>query len=210
MACATRTPILVSDVLGTLVRDPFYHDMASYFGFDNLGQFVAAKTPRLWVEFELGKIDETYLARHFFKDHRPVNLDSFKHFLQQSYQFLPGIPDMLTALRHAQVEVHLCTNYPTWASLIEDSLHLASRFGVKWTFVSGAEGVRKPDKRAYRIVASKAHVSLSDCILLDDRQENCDGALDAGFLASVHFENALQASGEIKQLYLNNSIPLRL
>lgn len=210
MACATTAPVLVCDVLGTLVRDPFYHDMASYFGFDNLAQFVAAKTPRVWVDFELGRVDETYLARHFFKDHRPVNLDHLKHYLKQSYQLLPGVPKMLTGLRDAQVQVHLCTNYPTWASLIEDSLHLTSRFGVKWTFVSGAEGVRKPDKEAYWTVAHRANVNPSECILLDDRQENCKGALDAGFLASVCFENAFQASEEIGQLYLDNNIPLQL
>lgn len=210
VASATRAPVLVCDVLGTLVKDPFYHGMATYFGFENLDQFIAAKTPRVWVDFELGRIDEAQLARYFFKDRRPVDLGHFKHFLKQSYQLLPGIANMLTALHDAQVQVHLCTNYPTWAFLIEDSLQLASKFGASWTFVSGAEGVRKPDKDAYLTVARKANVHPYDCILLDDRQENCNGALNAGFLASVRFENALQASAEIKQLYLRNNMHLQL
>ncbi|CAN8066830.1 unnamed protein product [Agarophyton chilense] len=197
---AKNTPILVSDVLDTLVADPFFNGMASHFGFQTFSDFVNAKTPDVWVKFELGLIDETHLARCFFKDQRVVDLPQFKTFLKQSYRQIPGTDVLLNALREANVPVHLCSNYPPWHYLIEEAIQLNARYGAKWTFVSGNEGLRKPDVAAYKRVAEKVGVHPSSCILLDDRQSNCDGALEAGYLAAVLFKDAKQASTQLSTI----------
>lgn len=207
-SCAQKPPVLVADVLGTLVKDPFYHGMSRFFGFKTFEEFLDAKTPHLWVDFELGKFDETQVASNFFKDGTPVDLSGLKQFLKEKYDLLPGVPEMLKAFQTANIPVHLCTNYPVWAYLIEDTLHLTSRFGVKWTFISGEEGVRKPDKEAYLRVAHKANIPPSQCIFLDDRKENCLGSLQAGYLAAVHFKNAEDAFRELKLLYARENVNL--
>lgn len=209
-SCSQTPPVLISDVLGTLVRDPFNNGMAAYFGFDSMDKFIAAKTPNLWVDFELGKIDEETLARDFFLDKTPVDLNDLKAFLMDNYQLLPGVSEMLVSLRDAQVPVHLCTNYPLWAQLIEDSLRLVPRFGLKWTFVSALEGVRKPHPDAYLRVAQKANVPPSSCVLLDDREDNCAGALQAGFLDAILFENASHARLRIREVFSNNNTTLQI
>jgi FMN hydrolase / 5-amino-6-(5-phospho-D-ribitylamino)uracil phosphatase len=190
------------DVMDTLVRDPFYNGMADHFGFDTLADFLAAKKEGTWVAFEKGQMGETTLAKEFFADpNRQLDVKSFKEFLRSSYEFLPGIEDLLATLRVSSIECHAVSNYPIWYLLIEDKLRLERTHGVRWTFVSACEGLRKPDLAAYRRAATNASVDIDQCILLDDRQVNCDAALEAGFMAAVKFENAEQARAELRQLY---------
>ncbi|PXF47041.1 Flavin mononucleotide hydrolase 1, chloroplatic [Gracilariopsis chorda] len=203
-----RPPIIVSDVLDTLVVDPFFNGMAAHFGFENFSDFVSAKTPDVWVNFELGHISEAQLAEQFFKDRRPVNLPSFKNFLRQSYRMVPGTDLLLNTLRKAHIEVHLCSNYPIWDDLIEETVQLHARYGARWTFVSGKEGVRKPDATAYQRVAAKAGVDLSSCVLLDDREKNCEGALEAGYLAAIHFRDAKQAVDDLAEVLADRGVTL--
>lgn len=210
MCIRRSSPVIVSDVLDTLVEDPFFKDMAQYFGFPTFNKFVQAKTPDVWVQFELGYISEAQLSRSFFLDGSQLHLEHFKQYLCRSYKLLPGIEQLLVSLRDAHIPVHLCTNYPVWADLIEESLHLSDRFGVKWTFVSGREGVRKPDEEAYRRTALMADVDMSSCIMLDDRQTNCVGALNAGYAHAVHFKDSVQATKELQQVLSQCDVSVNL
>lgn len=201
--------MLVSDVLDTLVTDPFFNGMSSYFGFSSFQDFLDAKTPGLWHQFEKGQVSEHEIARTFFKDHRFVDVPELKQYLKESYALIPGIPALLQAFQEAEIEVHLCTNYPVWAELIEDALHLTTRFGVHWTFISGKEGIRKPDKSAFWRTAQNAGVAPSDCVFLDDSEQNCKGAIAAGFLAAIHFRNPAQAGQELSVLFARHDVPFR-
>lgn len=200
--------VVIADVLDTLVIDPFHNGMASHFKFDSFEQFLKAKTPNAWVNFELGLIDEIEFARTFFKDGRTLDVDQFKHFLRNTYQLIPGVSAMLNTLQQANVDVHVCSNYPVWATLIEESVGLESHFGVKWTFVSAHHGVRKPDKLAFTSVANLAKVPVSSCVLLDDKESNCQAAIDAGFFAAVHFRNAPDTSQQLEHIFSKNNTPL--
>lgn len=194
-------PVLVTDLLDTLVTDPFSRGMAAHFGFSTFDSFFAAKTPDVWVRFERGEIDENTLASTFFRDGRPIDVQSFKDFLRNSYELLPGIEDMLLSLQSAGIQMHICSNYPKWATIIEDKLQLAERFGLHWTFLSANEGIRKPEPEAYLRTASRAGVHAEQCVLLDDRKANCDGALRAGFLHAIRFQNAQQALAELADTF---------
>lgn len=200
--------VVVADVLDTLVADPFHNGMAAHLKFDSFEQFLKAKAPNVWVDFELGIIDEMELARTFFKDERTLDVFQFKQFLCNTYQLIPGVDAMLNTLRQANVDVHVCSNYPVWATLIEESVGLESRFGVKWTFVSAHHGVRKPDKRAFTSVANLANVPVSSCVLLDDKESNCLAATDAGFFAAVHFHNAPDTCQQLEHIFSKNKTPL--
>lgn len=202
------TPILVSDVLDTLVLDPFYNGLASHFGFTSFPAFLDAKSPDQWIEFELGHIDEAQLAANFFKDCRHVSLPDLKQFLKKTYRYLPGVQELLLSLRDAKVEVHLCSNYPVWADLIEETVRINARYGAKWTFVSGRQGIRKPDISVYKLVAEKAGVDPSSCILLDDRQSNCEGAVQAGYFDAIRFQNASQAKNDLHSIFAKHGVIL--
>jgi FMN hydrolase / 5-amino-6-(5-phospho-D-ribitylamino)uracil phosphatase len=192
-------PVVMCDVLDTLVADPFTRGMAEHLGFDNFNDFFDAKTPDIWPSFELGRISEEQVARRFFKDKkRKLDLTAMKLFLLDSYSFNPGVEQMLAFLRNSGVQMHAFSNYPIWFTLIEQSLRLERDHGVRWTFVSACEGIRKPSLEAYKRAADNAHVSVSDCILLDDRQVNCEAALEAGYLHAIRFQSAAQAELELR------------
>lgn len=196
-----RLPICCVDVMDTLVADPFSRGMAQHFGFDTFSDFLAAKKDGVWIDFELGRLTEEELSREFFRDStRMLDVKRFKCFLRDSYELLPGISELLEVLRQSNIEVHAFSNYPIWYLLIEEKLRLQQR-GVKWTFVSAVEGLRKPDKKAYLRVARNANVNIRDCVLLDDREVNCDAAVEAGFRGAVHFVSAEQAVMDLRKIY---------
>jgi hypothetical protein len=101
-------PVVMCDVLDTLVADPFTRGMAEHLGFDDFKEFLDAKTPDIWPDFELGRVSEDQLSRHFFKDKsRRLDVPAMKRFLLKAYAFNPGVEDMLRFLRESGVEVHL-------------------------------------------------------------------------------------------------------
>ena len=178
--------VLLLDVMGTLVRDPFYDAVPRFFG-TTLQALIADKHPTAWAEFEHGRIDEDELGRRFFVDGRAVDLVGLKRAMQDAYAWLPGIESLLGDLQAAGVEMHTLSNYPAWYRLIEDRLAL-SRF-VRWTLVSCITGLRKPDASAFRHAVAALGVDPSQVLFVDDRADNCAGARACG-IASIRFENA--------------------
>lgn len=195
-------PALMTDVLDTIVADPFRRGMAEHLGFETFQDFLDAKNPDIWTRFEMSRATEGDLSKEFFADpQRTLDVPRFKNFLLESYDFLPGVENMISVLRNSGIRMHAFSNYPIWFTLIEKALRLERNHGVRWTFVSCCEGLRKPDPRAYKRAAENAFVEVTNCVLIDDRQVNCDAALDAGFLAAVRFESADQALDELRQIY---------
>lgn len=45
---------------------------------------------------------------------------------------------------------------------------------------SCAEGLSKPDPEIYRLIAQRINVPVEQCLMVDDRQENINGAMHAG------------------------------
>lgn len=171
--------ILLLDVMDTLVRDPF-RDLPGFFGLE-WAELLAQKHPRAWIDFELGAIDEpTFLAR-FFTDGRPVDGPGLKAFMRERYEWLEGIPALLDELRAAGVPAHALTNYPPWTALLDEKLGLSAR--VPLTFASWRTGVRKPDRAAFEGAARALGVAPGECLVVDDRPANCDGARAAGMQA---------------------------
>ncbi|KAF9609544.1 hypothetical protein IFM89_016905 [Coptis chinensis] len=56
-----KLPILLFDIMDTIVRDPFYQDIPAFFRM-SFNDLIECKHPTAWVEFEKGLINEVYLA----------------------------------------------------------------------------------------------------------------------------------------------------
>lgn len=67
------------------------------------------------------------------------------------------------------------------------------------TVLSYEAGCVKPDEKMYRLIAERLEVNTSECLLIDDQQRHCDGAIDAGMQA-VLYENFNQAKRDIGKL----------
>ena len=173
-------PVLLLDVMDTLVHDPFHVEVLDFFGMD-LKSLLAAKSRQAWQDFELGAIDEAELAERYFHGERRLDLAGLRACMSRSYRFLPGVEALLAELHEAGVEMHALSNYPVWWTLIEAELEL-SRF-IEWSFVSCETGVRKPDPRAYLGAAEALGRAPGECLFVDDRDENCRAAEAVGMPA---------------------------
>lgn len=175
--------VLLLDVMGTLVYEPFYRDVPAFFGMA-LADLLQVKHPTSWVEFESGSLSEEEFYMRFFEDSRVFDHEGLANCMRSAYRFIDGAEDLLRDLQAAGVEMHLFSNYPIWYRWIEEKLAL-SRY-AKWSFVSCETKVRKPDAAAYQGAMRTLEVGAERLILVDDRPENCQAAQRLG-MGAEHF-----------------------
>ena len=185
--------ILLLDVMGTLVHDPFFVEVPAFFGL-TLEEMLAVKHPTAWIEFELGRIDESTFLPMFFRDGRSYDHQGLKRVMHDAYAMLDGVPALLSELGGAGVPMHVLSNYTVWYTLIEDRVTL-SRW-VPWTFVSCRTGLRKPDPAAYTHAAQQLSATPQDCVFVDDRGANCAAARAVG-MHTIKFRDAGQLRTEL-------------
>lgn len=179
-------PVLLMDVMDTLVYDPYAREQPSFFGM-SWERLVELKDPTAWVEFELGQITEEEFLRRFFADRRSFDHQGLKDTMIAGYRWLDGMELLLRDLAAAGVAIYALSNYPAWYAWIEEKLRL-SRF-LSWDFVSCETGVRKPDAQAYLGPARKLRREPDHCLFVDDREVNCSAARIAG-LRAIRFGGA--------------------
>lgn len=190
---ADDRPTLLLDVMDTLVVDPAYDVVLSFFEMQRT-DFFALKSKTAYDAFERGAIDEEAFRRSYFIDGRDFDLDALKARLCEGYRWVHGIPALLDDLKAAGYPMFALSNYSVWSELIEDKLEL-SRW-VDWRFVSHKTGHRKPEARAYLNAAQSLAVSPQQCLFVDDRDKNVEGARAVGMRA-VRFHNAAQLRAEL-------------
>ena len=172
--------------MDTLVHEPFHREMPAFFGL-TLEELIAAKHPTVWIEFELGRLEEPEFLRRFFRDGRRYDERAFLACVNDAYRFLPGMEALLAALAGGGHAIHALSNYPVWYRRIEERLGL-SRY-LRWSFVSCDTGVRKPDAAAFLGAAQVLGEAPEGCLLVDDRAENCAAARASG-MEAVQFTTA--------------------
>lgn len=181
-----KLPVLLFDVMDTLVRDPFYNHVPAFFQM-SMKELLESKHPTAWLEFEKGLIDENELAKKFFNDGRSFDLDGLKECMVRAYEYIDGVEDILCSLKKNNYEMHAFTNYPVWYQLIEDKLKLSKY--LSWTFCSCRTGKRKPSPEFYLQAVDHLDVDPASCIFIDDRMINIDAALRVG-MVGLQFKNA--------------------
>jgi HAD superfamily hydrolase (TIGR01509 family) len=195
----TTTPeVVLFDVMDTLVRDPFFHEVADFFGC-SLEELLAAKSADAWPEFETGRIDEETYARRAFKDGRDYDHAGMRAVMLDGYAWIEGMEELLTELSGRGVAMHALSNYPEWFRMLDDKLGV-SRY-VPWTFVSCRTGVRKPSAEAYLGAATALGVEPGRCLFVDDRDGNVSAARAVG-MAALRFEDAASLRDELRRLGL--------
>ncbi|GAV81928.1 HAD_2 domain-containing protein [Cephalotus follicularis] len=196
-----KLPILLFDIMDTIVRDPFYHHVPAFFGM-SMEELIECKHPTAWIEFEKGLIDEVELARKFFKDGKPFDLEGLKNCMRSGYSYVEGVEELLRALKHNNYEIHAFTNYPIWYKMIEDKLEISTY--ISWTFCSCIHGKRKPDHDFFLEVVRHLKVDPASCIFIDDRIKNVEAAAEIGFIG-LHFKNTDLLHQDLSQMGIDIS-----
>ena len=184
---SSTSPVLLFDVMSTLVYDPIHREIPAFFDL-SLEELYEHKHPTAWVEFERGEMSEQAFYDCYFPG-RAESIDgaALRRLLYDSYRWIDEMQPLLAGLADADLEIHTLSNYPTWYEIIEDKLRL-SRY-LQWTFVSCLTGVRKPDERAYRRVLTTLDIAAENCLFVDDRAINCEAARKLG-MDAILFRDA--------------------
>ena len=183
------------DVMSTLVYDPFYKDLPKAFGV-SLGELLKGRDRYAWLEFERAEITEKQFFERFFRERAMIDGPLMVETLVSNYRYLDGIEELLLALR-GRVQLATLSNYPDWFERLNQQLNLSQYMDA--LFVSYQLGVRKPAPEAYLKPMKQLQVHPSSCIFVDDRQENCDAAIDVG-MEAILFENATQLRMALEKL----------
>lgn len=201
---AAEPLVLLLDVMDTLVHDPYHREQPAFFGLD-LEQLRALKHPTAWIEFERGAITEEEYLRRFFRDGRSFDHHGFRRHLAASYRWIEGMEELLAELAEGGLELHALSNYPVWYRLVEERLRL-SRY-LAWSFVSCRTGVRKPEPAAYLGAARALGRYPAQCLVVDDRPANVEGARRSG-MPAILFEGAGSLREELGRIGLLSALPL--
>lgn len=179
---ATEKPILLIDVMETLVNEPMRRAIPEFFQMPTQELFDA-KSYEAFLAIERGHIDEEEYGRRFFKDGRGIDIAALKQVIYEHMDWLEGSETLLRALGEAGYQMHTLSNYSAWYQIIEDKLTLSQY--LPWTFVSCKTGLRKPEPETYLEAARTLQVDPSACLFIDDREKNVAGAHAVGMSAFV-------------------------
>ncbi|TVU25759.1 hypothetical protein EJB05_28267 [Eragrostis curvula] len=107
-----KLPVLLFDVMDTIVRDPFYHHIPAFFQM-SMKELLESKHPTAWSEFEMGLINEDELAKKFFNDGRSFDLEGLKECMVRAYEYIdgkrkPSTDFYLQAVDHLNVDPASC------------------------------------------------------------------------------------------------------
>ncbi len=186
-------PVILFDVMDTLVEDPFYTHIGDFFGM-TLRELVRAVNPTAWPEFERGELTASEYYAKMFRDGREFDHRAFEARIHAEYRWLDGMRELVARLTSRGYELHALSNYPIWYEMLDEKLELSDH--VPWTFVSCRTGVRKPDSEAYLGAARALGVEPGDCLFIDDRPQNC-AAAERARMPAIVFENADALSAEL-------------
>ena len=152
-----------------------------------------------WHDLDHGTIDETEAVKKLREDNAEFT-DAFdkvwenRDKLVKPYDY--SVP-WIRSLKERGYHVYLLSNYP------RDIFTLHAGNGsfpfldyVDGKVVSGFVQMIKPDADIYKCLMDKYTLKPEECIFIDDREENIQGAINVG-MQGIVFQNYRQASSEL-------------
>jgi FMN hydrolase / 5-amino-6-(5-phospho-D-ribitylamino)uracil phosphatase len=173
------------DLMDTVLFDPYREAVRAATGMD-LDEVHPLRDPAAWRDFEMAIIDEPEFARRFFADGTMFDIATFHRVRRAGYRWLPGMRALVEDLEGTTARF-VASNYPFWIEELRARFRLDDHFDGIWA--SHHLGVRKPEPVFYARLADRIGVEPSECLFVDDREANCEGAKLAGFRVHV-FESA--------------------
>ncbi len=171
-------------------------------------QLIAEKTllGPWWIELDRGVIDKEEVFSRMLSDLALVSEKSVPvatKFLHEqivktvtSYDYSASL---LRELKSKGYKIYLLTNYPSWLFDYHWKNTFSFTESVDGAFVSGKEKMIKPDDEIYQGILSRFSLKAEECVFLDDRIENIQGAQRNG-IQGIHFVDFNSAKKALDQL----------
>ncbi|MCQ3035172.1 MAG: HAD family phosphatase [Bacilli bacterium] len=103
------------------------------------------------------------------------------------YPFQIG-QNFLIKLREEGYKIYILSNYAAEGFAYCENTYDCFKY-IDGKVVSADVGVIKPDPRIYKILLEKYNLNPEECIFLDDRERNCEGARKVGIKSIVYKHN---------------------
>lgn len=193
---------VVFDVGEVLVEFRYMNYMRD-LGFDEeVVDFLAENMvlSEFWHELDLG-IRTNSEGKKVFTEKYPQyasEIDKFWDHLEdivREYDYAPGL---IREIKQMGYKVYILSNYP---------IEIAEMHWPKFRFlpltdghiISAYEKLTKPDAAIYRLLESRFGLDLTECLFIDDRQINIDGAASLG-METLLFKGYDESYDEIMKI----------
>ncbi len=160
--------------------DHILSDMG-YSGEDKELLLDAVFTFDRWCENDTGNITAQKYAESCFK-YLPERLHKdAERIMDEWYEHMPAVPgmaDLIVKLRSEGYGIYFLSNISVEFS--ENAKIVPPRELFDGMVFSGVEKVLKPHPEIYRLLLSRYGLKAEDCIFIDDRLDNIEGAESCG------------------------------
>ena len=155
-----------------------------------------------WHEFDHGTMEEDEVVRHLREDNSEYQ-EAFELVWKNRDKLVAPYEHAVTwiqELQEAGYRVYLLSNYP--ANLF--TMHAENGSFpfldmVDGKVVSGYVKMIKPEPDIYEYLVENYGLKASECVFLDDRKENVEGAKAVGMFG-IQVHNYEQAKSELQEL----------
>lgn len=154
----------------------------------------------LWEESDRGALSTEELVEGFVKNNPAYKEQIVRAHRQvgDSIELFPYVIDWMADLKERGYRLYILSNYAEYTyQQTEDKMAFlpfmdGAVFSYECKYI-------KPEKEIYAYLCEKYHLNPDECVFLDDRQSNIDGAVQAG-MKGILFENYEQATDALHVL----------
>jgi putative hydrolase of the HAD superfamily len=108
-----------------------------------------------------------------------------------------GLIDATRELRKHLKTALLSNAWPDLRAYLTEDLQIDDAFDL--FVISAEEGTAKPDEKIYRVLLDRLNLKPSECVFIDDRQDNILAAQQLGFNV-IHFQDRKQTLHDLRIL----------
>ena len=192
-----RIKAIAFDWGGVLIEDPvpgFLKLLAARFQCSQ--EELSLHFSTSMYDFQRGFVSEEHFLTNLAKKLNRPNLKKpfWKEAFREVYREQNVVQSLARSLRKKGYLIGLITN--TEMPARDFNLECNYDFFDARIF-SCEEGVAKPEKRIYDLMAKRLGVSNKELIIIDDKKENIEGAINAGAFG-ILYKNPQQLANELE------------
>ena len=191
--------------IGNVLVDFRWRDLMETLGIGKEEQVIFEHSvfgSRWWKELDHGVMDEQEAVENIRRDNEKY-LEAFnlvwEHFDELVEPFDYALP-WIEGLKSKGYQVYLLSNYPkTLFETHEEKGKFPFLSAVDGKIVSAFVKMVKPNADIYQCLLNTYQLKAEECVFIDDRPENIEGAKALG-MQGIVFYNYEQACKELEQM----------
>lgn len=176
-----------------------------YIGVDEteVNDVLAATVgSRWWAELDRGVMDEEEVIGKMIEE-SPKYKDAIRKFFDDGKELLVEAFDYsekwIDDMKSRGYRVYLLSNYPRSYFLLHSETRMKFVKNVDGRVVSAFVKSVKPEHEIYKILLDTYNLNPDECVFIDDREDNVEGAVKAG-MHGIVFKNFEDANQKLESL----------